>query len=336
MKGQSVAGAFKGVIDPQESLADGIGGGYGVIGYKGKEWSLRYKGENYRFTDLVKGREQAATSIDVIIVRQAPGKSKSYFPSYEEGSSGRPLCQSIDGITPDEDVDEKQSDSCAICPRNVFQTNSKGFRSKECSDYKRVAVLLMPDVSKKMLGAELQEAVFLRVPAASLTNLGTYGEYLKRIDAPYLGLVTRISFEQGKAFPKFQFFGEAFLPEDVAPFVLQVREDHLTKRITGEDGSYRVKQIGQQAAPEQIEKPKTVAKVSFSSNGSQSIGQTGPIGQGQASSGSEGVGRAPKQIELQANPETTQNVKSPAADEGKDVEESDADLDARLGSLIKF
>ena len=39
------AAVFAGLNPESESLADGIGQSYGIIGYKGKVWTLRYRGE---------------------------------------------------------------------------------------------------------------------------------------------------------------------------------------------------------------------------------------------------------------------------------------------------
>ena len=38
-------------LPPDESLAGGIGTAYAIIGYKGKTWSLRYRGETHLFKD---------------------------------------------------------------------------------------------------------------------------------------------------------------------------------------------------------------------------------------------------------------------------------------------
>lgn len=327
-KGQSVAPSFRGVVDPQESLADGIGGGYGVIGYRGKEWTLRYRGETYRFLE----GKHPAPFIDVIIVRQAPNKSKSYYPSYEEGDNGRPTCASIDGITPDEDVEDRQADACSICPRNVFKTKANGMRGKECADYKRIAVMLLPETSAAMLGSPLLEPVFLRVPAASLTNLGTYGQYLQKQGYPYIGLVTRVSFEPGKAYPKMQFLGESLLPEENAPFILPMREDPVSLRITGEDNSYRIKQIGQSAPQQQVQKPK-VSNVSFASAAAEVAKKNG--------NGVDTVkmieATAVEVLPVEAAPVQVKPAVPVQVDPAPgEAEESDADLDARLGSLIKF
>ena len=66
-KNSKPAQAFTG--EPVESLAEGIGSSYGVISYKGKVWSLRYRGERYTFTRPDDGTPVG--HIDVIILAKA-------------------------------------------------------------------------------------------------------------------------------------------------------------------------------------------------------------------------------------------------------------------------
>ena len=147
------------------SLGDGIVGGFSVINYRGKTWSLRHQGQNYPFV-----REDDNTPlsyIDVIIVSANPNLSKTYYEGpWDEDSAGAPLCAAVNGIAPDADTPEPQSSSCAICKHNEWRTLPNGKRAKECQDQKRLAVLLMPTMTTKMLGSPLLEPVFLKVLAS--------------------------------------------------------------------------------------------------------------------------------------------------------------------------
>ena len=129
--------AFKAFAAQQggvDSLSEGITGSYGVLGYRGKVWSLRYKGEKYNFVRQDDGTPAAA--IDVIILRSAKQKSKSFYDSFDEHQSEgkRPICASLDGILPDEDVVQKQSETCAladviaICEEHGWDWSYHAFR----------------------------------------------------------------------------------------------------------------------------------------------------------------------------------------------------------------
>ncbi len=121
-KGIQPANAFK-VLDPHaESLADGIGSSYGIVGYKGKVWSLRLRGESYMFVRPDDG--SPAAFLDVIVLRAPAYKSKSYYPAgtFQDGQLGaRPTCAALNGETPDMDIMEPQNNACATCPRNVLR-----------------------------------------------------------------------------------------------------------------------------------------------------------------------------------------------------------------------
>lgn len=295
-KGQQVASAFQGVIDPSESLSDGIGGGFGVIGYKGKDWTLQYRGKSYAIPDK---------HLDVIMIRQAKHREKTYFPKYEEGSHDRPACASINGITPDEGVPDPQDTSCALCKHNKVKQNAQGFRTKACKDYKRIAVLLLPDASAAWLGEPLVQPVLLRVPPASLTALGNYGDYLNKCGNPYIGVITRITFEP-KAYPQMLFYGKALLSNDEAPVVLSFRDDPLTLRILGE-GPPTVRPVEQEDRPLIKELPTA------------SLGLVAAL----AAKREDNVIELPKKL-------------APPSSEDDNVEEADEDLQKRLDGLIKF
>lgn len=223
-------------LDPTESLGEGIGGSYGVLGYKGKIWSLRHRGENHILLRPDDGTP--AGYIDVIILRQAKVKAKSFYPGGfdEHGSMGkRPDCASIDGVRPDPDVTNKQSELCATCPKNEWHTDQNGRKTRDCTDYKRLSVLMLPDQTARLFGQALMEPVFLRVPPDSLNDLATFGDHMANQGWHFSSFVTRITFDSTKSHPKFVFKAVQALGEAEAATVLGIREDALAKRITGED-----------------------------------------------------------------------------------------------------
>jgi hypothetical protein len=234
-KGLKPSAAFAELDPNAESLADGIGSSYGIVGYKGKVWTLRLRGETYMFTRPDDG--SPAAYLDVIVLRSPTYKSKSFYPpgTFQDGAVGtRPTCAALNGETPDADIVTPQSTSCAICPRNVFKTSQDGRKSKECSDYKRLAVLILPSQSKALLGAPLMEPVFLRVPAASLNELAMLGEGMQAQGFHFSSYVTRIGFNPDKPHPQMTFRAIAALGDKEGPFVLPLRKDPTAFRITGE------------------------------------------------------------------------------------------------------
>lgn len=226
--------AYAALNPEQESLADGIGSSYGIVGYRGKVWTLRLRGETYTFTRADDG--SPAAFLDLVILRSPGWKSKSFYKGgFVEGSSEAPTCSSMNGEQPDPDAREKQAAACAICPRNEWKTDANGRKGRECADYKRLAVLLLPNVTKQLLGAPLLEPVFLRVPAASLNDLAILGEAMQKKGFHYSTYITRVGFVTDKAHPQMTFRALQPLTEKEAPTVLSLREDAIAYRITAEN-----------------------------------------------------------------------------------------------------
>ena len=268
-KGQKVSSAFS-HLDPTQSLGEGVAGGFPVINFRGKMWSLRLRGEKYAFV-----RDDDGTPLsylDVIIVGVSPGMSKLFYPpgTWDEDSAGAPICASVGGIVPDPGVPEPQSPSCGICRHNQWANQPNGRRGKACQDHKRLAVLLMPSITTKMLGAPLTEPAFLKVPPGSLMTLKAYGDSLTHQGYHYAAVVTRISFAPDKLF-QMTFKGLQVLTDKEAPLVLPLLEDPMTKRIIGLAPAVR------EIAPSRIEnvKPIDTGLAAAFGNGQQGATRTG-------------------------------------------------------------
>jgi hypothetical protein len=331
-RGQKMAGAFAALGDPNEdSLSAGIGASYGVIGYRGKNWTLRYRGETYPFVRADDG--SPLPFIDVIILRSSSVRSKSYYPGpfnpNEVDAHKRPTCASIDGVRPDADVLQKQSDSCGLCPRNVFKTNPEnGRRFRECSDYKRLAVLIMPSMTRVFFGGQpLLEPVFLRVPAASLNDLATFGDTLSGQGYHYCSYVTRVSFVPDQAHPQFSFKAVQLLTDAEAPVALPLRDDPVAIRITGEDqiGTNAPRIAAQPARQEVLPPPKQ-----------EVLPPSKMTAPGQADLGLAGLSVLPPQSNGGSRQPAIlqQNAAATASDDTGGISESDADLDARIAALL--
>jgi hypothetical protein len=330
-KGQ--AQAFAGLNPHDDSLAAGIGQSYGIIGYKGKQWTLRIRGERHAILRPDDGTPSAF--LDVIILGQAKTKSKSYYPKgFTEGSSERPLCASIDSVVPDSDVTQKQNDNCATCPRNEWKVDATtGRKGRECTDYKRLAVLILPTQTKAILGETFREPVFLRVPPDSLNSLAIMGDGMSGQGHHYSSYITRITFDPDKAHPSMVFRPLQPLSEKEAPVILDLRQDAQVGRITGDKASA----IGLKAV-EQALTPATGLTVSTGVTGQASPGVAGnqPLPQKDQTgttlvdTGFGGATPATPQGDAPAGTSGATTI----ADAGE-PEESDAALDARIASMVR-
>lgn len=304
-----VANAFADMGMPDDSLADGIGQGFPLMSYKGKVWRLRRGGQTFTFE-----REDGSTIdyIDVVIVGQSTNISKSYYPDgFVDGAGVRPTCASADGEVPDPNVESPQSPTCHTCVHNRFKLSGPR-KGKDCSDYKRMAVLLDSQVTTKLLGAPLQEPVFLRVPAASLTALSRYGVELERMDLPYYSMVTRIRFVPDKPHPQFTFDIHRMLKDEEAPAVKAMVKDELTARIIGKD--IGAPQIAAQPKPKTVSAPRMIVEPPPPPKPKRK-----PI---------ELVQTAPEEPETAEETETMDDTSEP-------VTKSSSQLDSRIADLLK-
>ncbi len=358
-KGQ--AQAFAGLAPQADNLAEGIGQSYGVIGYKGKVWSLRSRGERHNIIRPDDGTPSAY--IDVIILGSPPNKSKSFYKKFDAATSegDRPICASIDGVVPDADVTQKQSDSCALCPRNVWKTDAQtGRKGRECTDYKRLAVLILPTQTTPILGSPLMEPVFLRVPPDSLNSLAIMGEGMATQGFHYSSYITRITFDPNKAHPCMVFRPLQGLTDGEAPVILDLRKDPIVGRITGGEVAIQ--------GPKIVEAPLNMAALGQIASGqgqaSQGVGgnllaQSGPqTPTDQGTSSTPGIYSSGFGVVQVATPSTPPNGQSTSSTTATDTavadtgfggvtnainanadagepEDSDAALDARIAALIR-
>jgi hypothetical protein len=233
----NIASAFR-HLDPNQGLGQGIGGGFPVIGIKGKVWSLKYQGETYYFT-----RDDDGTPLpylDVVMLVENPNKSKTYYPlgTYTEDAANQPTCSSLNGDVPDPGVPIPQSSTCGNCKRNVWTILPTGNKGQECRDSKRVAVLLRPAMTEKILGAPLYEPCLLRVPGGSLQALKAYGNMLRHRGAHPAAVVTRITFAREKQF-EMNFDVKEPLTNDEAPDIMALLESQQTQGIIGRQSNIR-------------------------------------------------------------------------------------------------
>jgi hypothetical protein len=226
-----VAKALQG-IDHGPALGEAVAeSGFSSIRFRGKAWSLQHAGHNYPFLRPDDGTPQSY--LDLIIVGQQPKVSKIFFgdAAFDEDSASGPICQSIHGDKPEPGVPIPQSETCATCKNNEW--GSGNGRGKACQDHFRLAVLLLPAQTKKMLGSPLLEPVFFKVPPGSLQAFKAYGAELKDEGYPPFGVVSRVSFHPDKLF-QIIFKGVKLLNEQEAEFIKPMLDAQITRRIIGE------------------------------------------------------------------------------------------------------
>lgn len=195
---------FAGFFDAEgmsDDLSAGVAGGFAILSFRGSKWRIKSSGEEILVTDA---NDEAKPSVELIFLKASPDVSKVYYDhNYTEGSDEPPTCMSISGITPDADAASPQDTSCARCPHNQWgsRMTEAGKKAKSCQDSRRIAVVPMGDIPNEQYGGPM----LLRVPAASLNDLKTYGLGMKNKGFPYNTIVTRVGFDPDASYPKLTF-----------------------------------------------------------------------------------------------------------------------------------
>lgn len=233
-----------------DELGAGVASSYGVIGFRGKVWSIKYQGKE---TPLMReDGDGPRGSIEVVIVKSATAISKIFYANgYQDGSNAAPDCWSSDGIKPDASAQNKQCTTCAACPKNAWgsRVTDSGKPGKACADSRRIAVVPANDVANELFGGPM----LLRVPAASLKDLKAYGELLNSYGYHYYKAVTRISFDPKEAYPKFVFNALEPLDEARISEIEELRNDKRVTQLLNE--SIEQKMAAQEQEEEQDEVP---------------------------------------------------------------------------------
>src|SRR6478609_10592691 len=80
-----------------DDLSSGIQSSFGLIGYKGKVWSIRYRGDENPL--MREDGDGPKSSIEVVILNASKAVSKVWYEQgYVEGSNAAPDCFSNNGI----------------------------------------------------------------------------------------------------------------------------------------------------------------------------------------------------------------------------------------------
>jgi hypothetical protein len=206
-------------------------GGYPVVSIKGKVFHVQ-RGDERTLVTKPGDDEEAAGSLEVVILATNPNKSKVYYDGgYTEGSTDKPVCYSNDGIAPAADAEDPQSKKCATCPHNQWgsRISENGNKVKACTDSMRLAIAPAGQINDPML---------IRVPAASLKTLGSYGSQLAKRGVGPEDVITKIGFDYNVAHPALTFKAVRFVEEHEAAEIEQVLidEEETIGNITGTSG----------------------------------------------------------------------------------------------------
>lgn len=231
------------------SIAEGIGDGFSRLDYRGKRWTIKHQGREYPITRADDNTPSAF--VDVIILAASPYQSQVLFPPWKgdaEAAGKAPICASLHGDMPDPGVPQPQSQTCATCRHKEWITKPSGQRGTECQTHKRLAIMLMPAMTKRIIGAEMTEPIYFKVPPGSFKSLKAYSNELQGKSYPPPAVVTRLGFSLDKQF-EITFKIAKVLEEEATGPLLELLESPRVQTIIGNPTLPRI------AAPAPAEDP---------------------------------------------------------------------------------
>lgn len=231
------------------------GGGFPVISIKGKVFAVVRDGER-EIQMNPKDPDSAATSLNVVLLKANKGTSKVfYIKGYDKDSEGqKPDCYSQDGIEPAADSQNKQAKKCATCPHNQWgsRVSEKGAtKGKACSDTVRMAVAP---------AGQINDAMLLRVPPASIKALGEYGQMLAKRGVGYNMVVTKVGFDLQAESPKLTFSAIGLLDDDGFAEVQEIAASDVVSNILGSSVVAAIAAEAPDEPEEEAPAPKAKAK----------------------------------------------------------------------------
>ncbi len=244
--------------DVGEDLTGGVSGSYAIISIKGSRFSLKYKGDMTPITNPETG--DPVGSLELVLVRSNPFLTKQYYAKgFVEGDSAAPDCFSIDGKAPSAQSPLPQHANCATCPQNTFSkiNESTGKKTKPCQDNRKMAVLPLNDLKNEMFGGPM----LMRIPAASLGDLATFGSTLKQRGFTYNAVAVRLSFDLTVSYPKLVFKAIRPLSDEEADTVIEWYGSDTVDKMLADFSDVTPKGAAEQPEPvkdEVFEQPQPV------------------------------------------------------------------------------
>lgn len=125
-------------------------------------------------------------------------ENQYYEGRFDANASQVPACYAFgmdkDEMAPHSKASNPQSDTCATCPLNDWESDPKGGKGKACKNVIRLALITEDDLED----LDNAEVVYMKVPVTSVQNFFRYakkhmGDIIKR---PFWSVITNIKIEQ--------------------------------------------------------------------------------------------------------------------------------------------
>jgi len=163
------------------------------------------------------GKEIAASesnAMNVVVVAAAEHVGRTFYAgSYDpKAEAAPPDCWSADGITPNENVANRQADKCASCKQNI--AGSGQGNSRACRYRQRIAVTLENDPKGDVYQLDLSATSIFGDAENGSMPLQAYGRLLGAQGVPVSAVVTELKFDPKADTPRLTFKAVRYLESD--------------------------------------------------------------------------------------------------------------------------
>lgn len=188
------------------------------------------------FKRIVSGEQigrAVSDQLDVIVVDWLAEPSRKFYASaYDKDAKATlPDCWSNDGITPEAGAKNKQSTSCANCPKNVKGSGQNG-KGRACRYERRLAVLVAGDPSGDVYQIAIPGASLFSDNDGSIYGFEGYKKFLLANDEALDTVVTRIIYDTEADTAKVGFKAVRHLTEMEIGLIDAAQDDPATERYT--------------------------------------------------------------------------------------------------------
>lgn len=188
------------------------------------------------FKRVINGEQigKAATdTLDVIIVDWLVEPSRKFYAAaYDKDAKATlPDCWSNDGVAPEVGASNKQSKSCAACPKNVKGSGSGG-KGKACRYERRLAVLVAGDPSGDIYQIAIPGASLFSDNDGNVYGFEGYKKFMLASKHALDTVVTRLIYDTEADTAKVGFKPIRHLTEMEAALVDAAQDDPATEKYT--------------------------------------------------------------------------------------------------------
>ena len=216
-----------------------------TLSFQGKVFKIEADGEEHRLVKEVDGDMIPLPSIPVIILGYSQKRSRSYYAdAFDPNNIKPPTCWSSDGVTPDDQVADKQSAKCASCPQSVVgsKITDNNKPSVACTERRNIAVCPAKGLTKfppLRLNISATSDYDGRSKHLDAKGQFAFSNYIDHIRGNGVKLsydiITKISFDQspGITYPKLLFQPLDWVDQKSAVEVKRLLESGLVEPIIG-------------------------------------------------------------------------------------------------------